>query len=129
MNSFKKGYISIVDLGTGSIRNSIYDINGGLVEYNRVENPIYYPKPGWVEQDPKLWWSLLKKSYQQLSDSVRQNIHAVSVTSQREGIVPVNKDFEPLDNIIIWLDGRTGEEAVYINEVLGRENAFMIYAD
>lgn len=119
-----KGFISIIDLGTGTIRNSIYDFNGKLVKYTRAENPVFYPKPGWVEQDPKLWWDLLKKSFQDISGSVRHNIQAISVTSQREGIVPVNQKFEPLDNIIIWLDGRTEAEARDTEKRLGRE---MIY--
>ncbi|MFH0758464.1 MAG: FGGY-family carbohydrate kinase [Bacteroidota bacterium] len=117
----KEGYISIIDLGTSSIRNSIYDLDGRLVKYNRYGNPVFYPKPGWVEQDPKLWWDLLKKSYLDLPKPVRLNIKAISVTSQREGIVPVNQRFEPLDNIIIWLDGRTEKEAVDIKNALGRD--------
>jgi len=119
-------YISIIDLGTGSIRNSVYDLKGNLAACNRTENPVFYPRPGWAEQDPVLWWKILKESYHALPDRVRTAITAISVTSQREGIVPVNSDFEPIDNIIIWLDGRTGKEAEVIEKKLGRKTIYDI---
>jgi xylulokinase len=119
-------YISVIDLGTGSIRNSVYDLQGGLVEYNRTDNPVYYPEPGYAEQDPVLWWTCLKDSYSKLPEGVRDKILAISVTSQREGIVPVNSNFEPLSNMIIWLDGRTEQEAIEIEETLGREAIYRI---
>ena len=124
--NYQEKYISIIDLGTSSIRNSVYNLNGGLVESGKAENPVYYPKPNWVEQDPVLWWNLLKQSYLEFPTSLRENIIAISVTSQREGIVPVDKKFEPLDNVIIWLDGRTGEEADYIEKTLGRDTVYNI---
>ena len=51
---------------------------------------------------------------------------AISVTSQREGIVPVDSNFEPLDHMIIWLDGRTDKEAIYIEEKIGKEKIYDI---
>lgn len=114
-------YFSIIDLGTGTIRNTIFDYKGNVIECLRSENPVIYPKPGWAEQNTALWWKILMESYHKLSPIVRKNIYAVSVTSQREGIVPVNTDFEPLDNMIIWLDERTGKEAKFIAETLGKD--------
>ena len=126
MNRIKEKYLSVVDLGTGTIRNSIYDLDGNLVDYKRAENPVIYPKPGWAEQDTALWWELLKASFLQLSPAVREKIIAITVTSQREGIVPVNNAFEPLANMIIWLDGRTEKEARFIEETIGKEAIYDI---
>lgn len=124
--SHQSKYISIIDLGTGSIRISVYKLTGELVESSKAENPIIYPNTNWAEQDPVLWWNILKKGFLNFPDPIRNNIMAVSVTSQREGIVPVNRNFEPLDNIIIWLDGRAEEEAKYISDVLGKNLVYDI---
>jgi len=118
--------ISIIDLGTGSIRNTIYDTAGTIVDGFRMDNPIIFPKPGWAEQDPVWWWDIIKQSFHQFDDSIREQITAISVTSQREGIVPVDKQFEPLDKIIIWLDGRTDSEAAFIEKTLGRKKIYDI---
>ena len=126
MDNYKGKYVSIIDLGTGSIRNSIFDLQGNLIELTRADNPIIFPKTGWAEQDPAKWWDILKDSFHKLSKKTRDKIIAVSVTSQREGIVPVNSKFEPLSNLIIWLDGRTEEEAGLIEKKLGREKIYDI---
>jgi len=119
-------YISVIDLGTGSIRNTIYDLSGEILAVSKRENPLIHPQPGWAEQDPVYWWSAVKESYMELDPEIRSSITAISATSQREGIVPVNTRFEPLDNIIIWLDGRTHSQGNYIKELLGEQEIYEI---
>lgn len=121
MPNYGSSYLSIIDLGTGTIRNTVYDLSGNVIQFIRADNSVLHPAPGWAEQDTDLWWKLLKESYHELSPEVRRQIIAISVTSQREGIVPVNEKFEPLDNMIIWLDSRTDTEASFIEETLGRD--------
>jgi sugar (pentulose or hexulose) kinase len=113
------GFISIIDLGTGSIRNTIYDLSGRVVDVRKNDNPLIHPEPGWAEQDPAAWWDMVKAQFLDLEPSLRGEIMAISATSQREGIVPVDKDFRPLDNMIIWLDGRTVKEGEEIIDKIG----------
>lgn len=126
MEKVKGDYISVIDLGTGSIRNSIYDFQGKVVDYIRADNPVVYPRPGWAEQNTALWWKLITESYHKIPETLRNNIAAITVTSQREGIVAVNQAFEPLDNMIIWLDNRTEQEAQHIEETIGRDAIYDI---
>jgi len=118
--------ISVIDLGTGSIRNTLYDQSGGIVDVEKRDNPILHPHPGWAEQDPVYWWQALKETFASFRPAIRKSISAISATSQREGIVPVNEHFEPLGNIIIWLDGRTGTESNIITERLGEQAIYDI---
>jgi xylulokinase len=113
--------IAVIDLGTGSIRNTVYDSNGKIIDYFRKDNPVIYPRPGWAEQDTAYWWEALTEGFQQIPAHIRLSISAIAVTSQREGIVAVNQAFEPLDNMIIWLDGRTEKEAEYVEATIGRK--------
>ncbi len=121
-----KSYIAVIDLGTGSIRNTIYDLSANIITHSQQENKLIHPQTGWVEQDPVAWWESLKNSFLEMPSQVRDSVKAVSVTSQREGVVPVDKNMQPLTNIIIWLDGRTTEEADMIEEKLGRDTIYDI---
>jgi xylulokinase len=58
--------------------------------------------------------------------AIRNQIAAITVTSQREGIVSVDEDFQPLHNMIIWLDGRTTSEGEDIVEKLGEQEIYDI---
>jgi xylulokinase len=114
-------HIGIIDIGTGSLRLTIFDSSAKIVDTRQVENQLLYPEPGYVEQDTNTWWNNLVEMFQDLDDDIRGNISAISVTGQREGIVPVNEQFEPLANLITWLDARTGEQADRILEEVGEE--------
>ena len=116
--------ISVIDAGTGSIRNTIYDLSGRVLDVRKNDNPIIHPQAGWAEQDPAAWWTMLKDQFLALDQATRDNIEAITITSQREGIVPVDKDFLPLSNMIIWLDGRTVREGEEIIEKLGEQEIY-----
>jgi sugar (pentulose or hexulose) kinase len=120
------GLISVIDLGTGSIRVTVYDLTGRVVEEKKKDNPVIYPRPGWAEQDPAFWWTAIGELFGDMEQSTRQDIIAISSTSQREGIVPVDRSFQPLGNMIIWLDGRTNQEGDEIVEKLGEQAIYDI---
>jgi xylulokinase len=118
--------VSVIDLGTGSIRLTVYDLSGRVVEERKKDNPVIYPRPGWAEQDAAFWWTAIKELFSSLAPSTRKGIVAITSTSQREGIVPVDRDFIPLDNMIIWLDGRTNLEGEEIEKKLDAEKIYDI---
>ena len=47
----KKTYLIGVDLGTSGTKAALYRTDGTLVAEAGVEVPIYYPRPGVVEQE------------------------------------------------------------------------------
>lgn len=121
MSKSKERYLVIIDLGTGSIRLSVFDLLGQIREVRKAENPCLYPEPGYVEQDAHAWWKELAGMFSDLPEELRNEIVAISVTGQREGIVPVDKDFLPMANLITWLDTRTSAQADLILKELGEE--------
>jgi len=118
--------ISVIDAGTGSIRNTIYDLTGKVVEVRKNDNPLIHPQAGWAEQDTAAWWTIVKDQFLDLDPATRDQVTAITITSQREGIVPVDENFLPLDNMIIWLDGRTVQEGEEIVEKLGEQEIYDI---
>ena len=47
----QKKYLVGVDLGTSGTKAALYQTDGKLVSEASVEVPLYYPKPGIVEQE------------------------------------------------------------------------------
>ena len=71
---------------------------GKYVQRSTEEYKQYYPKPGWVEHDPKeIWSSQISVATEAMSKiSVdAEDIHAIGITNQRE-------------TTIVW-DKKTGE--------------------
>ena len=80
-------YLAALDQGTTSSRAVLFTEDGQVVSsYNR-EFPQHYPKPGWVEHDPK---DILDSQIVSLREAVRladinpADIAAIGITNQRE---------------------------------------------
>ena len=53
-----KKYILALDQGTSSSRAILFDKNQNIVAVEQEEFTQFYPKAGWVEQDPlEIWQS------------------------------------------------------------------------
>ncbi len=102
-------YILAVDLGTTGNRIIVFDKEAKIVLKKYKEFTQIYPKPGWVEHNPKEIWDsvkeLLDETFKEVSPG---DIAAIGVTNQRETIVCWDKNTgEPLHNAIVWQDCRT----------------------
>ncbi|MGH2635850.1 MAG: glycerol kinase GlpK [Actinomycetota bacterium] len=104
-------YVGAVDQGTTSTRFMVFDHGGNVVGVDQKEHEQIYPKPGWVEHDPKEIWQRtqevidggLSKAGISASD-----LAAVGVTNQRETTVVWDKATgEPVYNALVWQDTRT----------------------
>ena len=103
-------YVLAIDNGTQSVRAMVFDSDGKLVAKSKVDiEPYFSTQPGYAEQQPDYFWSALCQACQELwpqLDFPRQNIKAVSVTTQRATVVTMGKDGKPLRAAISWLDQR-----------------------
>ena len=103
-------YVLAIDNGTQSVRAMVFDSDGQLVAKSKVDiEPYFSTQPGYAEQQPDYFWSALCQACQELWPQLnfpRQNIKAVSVTTQRATVVPMGKDGKPLRAAISWLDQR-----------------------
>ncbi|MGB5817978.1 MAG: glycerol kinase GlpK [Saonia sp.] len=106
-------YIIALDQGTTSSRALLINREGRIVEMVQQEFSQIFPKPGWVEHDPKeiltsqmnVLQQLLKKSNVNAGD-----IKGIGITNQRETAVVWDKNTgEPVYNAIVWQDKRTAD--------------------
>ncbi len=106
-------YIMALDAGTTSNRCILFDKSGNIASIAQKEFTQYFPKPGWVEHDPKeIWDSMLycaKQAMAQL-DAKASDIAGIGITNQRETSIVWDKETgEPVFNAIVWQCRRTAE--------------------
>ena len=104
-------HILALDQGTTSSRAIVFDHAGSIVAVAQKEFPQIFPKPGWVEHDPRdIWSSQAGVAAEALTKArVRaDDIAAIGITNQREtAIVWDRATGEPIMNAIVWQDRRT----------------------
>jgi glycerol kinase len=102
--------IITLDIGTSSIRSTLYDEAGTAFPADQRLNPPIYYSDGRVEQDPGGWRDLLPLVLSSAAKCAAQAgvvVAAISVTGQRSSILPVDGAGCPLRPAIIWHDRRT----------------------
>ena len=103
-------YLLALDQGTSSSRSIVFDTQGHIVASAQLELPQIYPRPGWVEHDPReIWRTQLSTAKEALAkaDLTARDIRAVGITNQRETTVVWNrKTGAPIHHAIVWQDRR-----------------------
>ena len=102
-----------LDQGTTSSRSILFDQAGKLRAVAQQEFKQHYPRPGWVEHDPKkIWESQQSTARTAMHDAGvhAEDIVAIGITNQRETTVVWNrKSGHPVHNAIVWQDRRTAD--------------------
>lgn len=119
-------YLLGFDVGTYESKGVICDFNGGILAKASSRHVLKSPKPGWAEHDPiGDWWFDFKTIVRKLLDSAGINakeIAAIGVSAIMAAITPVDEDFNPLRNAILYgIDTRCMEQAARLNAEIPRE--------
>ena len=109
----KDKYILALDQGTTSSRAIVFNHQGEIVGIAQEEFNQIYPKPGWVEHDPK---EILSSEMASLHSAIIRSgvsikdISAIGITNQRETTILWDKKTgKPVYNAIVWQCRRTDE--------------------
>ena len=104
-------YVMAFDASTTSTQAIIFDRKGEVVSMASEEFTQIYPKPGWVEHDPKEIWEkqvLVAKNAIANAGLEASDLAAIGITNQRETTVIWDRSTgEPIHNAIVWQDRRT----------------------
>ncbi|WP_035172487.1 xylulokinase [Caldanaerobius polysaccharolyticus] len=116
--------ILTLDIGTTACKAIVFDLEGRILAEQGKEYPIYQEKPTWAQQDPDDWWgaavSTVKGCIASLEDM--PEIIAIGLSSQRETVVPIDREGNKLDDAILWMDRRAKGQAEELVDHYGREN-------
>ncbi|MGZ5203385.1 MAG: glycerol kinase GlpK [Caldimonas sp.] len=113
-------YLLALDQGTSSSRSIVFDSRGRIVAMAQREFRQIFPRPGWVEHDPReIWESQLATAREALATAglAAGEIAAIGITNQRETTLLWNRTTgEPLGNAIVWQDRRTAPACETLKE-------------
>ena len=114
-------YIGI-DLGTSAVKLLLMEGNGKIVRVTSREYPLYFPHPGWSQQNPEDWYKQSMDGLCELLDGIdKSQVAGISFGGQMHGLVVLDENDQVIRPAILWNDGRTFRENDYLNQVIGKE--------
>ena len=111
-----------VDLGTSAVKLLLMDELGKIHRIVSKEYPLYFPNPGWSEQNPSDWLEQsLAGMKELLADCDKTQVRGISFGGQMHGLVALDQEDNVLRPAILWNDGRTTKETEYLNQIIGKD--------
>ena len=105
--------IMALDQGTTSSRCILFDKSGNICSMAQKEFTQYYPRPGWVEHNPKeIWSSQLAVAAESMAmiGAGADQVAAIGITNQRETTILWDRNTgEPVYNAVVWQCRRTSD--------------------
>jgi len=95
-----------LDLGTGALKGVAVAPDGQLMAVATVPNPLLYPRPGWVEQDPAAHYQAVCALLRELTGQVQGPVAGLAMAAAAGNTLLCDGHGVPLTNIINWMDQR-----------------------
>ena len=124
-------FIVGIDAGTTGLKTMIFELNGNPVAHAYRGYPCTFPNAGWVEQNPwDLWNALCETSKEAIAKAGidPKEIGSIAISSQRGTFFAIDKDWNPIEDAIVWSDVRATKEAQWIGEHFGIDKYYGIAA-
>lgn len=111
-----------IDAGTSALKALLIDEKGGIICQASREYAVEYPRSGWSEQHPYIWWNAAEECVKEICARVdSEKIAALSFGGQMHGLVILDNDGDVIRPCILWNDGRTEKQTEYLNSYIGKE--------
>ena len=115
-------YFIGVDLGTSAVKLLLMEESGKICNIVSKEYPLFFPHPGWSEQNPEDWYTQSMAGMRELTEGIdRTQVSGISFGGQMHGLVTLDAQDQVIRPAILWNDGRTSEETDYLNNVIGKD--------
>ena len=113
-------YIGI-DLGTSAVKLLLMEESGKICNIVSKEYPLFFPHPGWSEQNPQDWFAQSMEGMKELTKDIdRKEVAGIGFGGQMHGLVTLDENDQVIRPAILWNDGRTQEETEYLNNEIGK---------
>lgn len=124
-----KQYLLGIDIGTSACKTAVFDENGTVIASGTGDYQVYYPKPGWAEQNPEEWWAAVCKAVRQTLEKGKiqpGEIAGIGIDGQSWSAIPIDKDGQVLCNTPIWMDTRAADICREVSAKIGEDNIFEV---
>lgn len=111
-----------IDLGTSAVKLLLMNEKGEIQKIANQEYPLYFPYPGWSEQNPTDWYDKTIDGLKELlSECDKSQVAGISFGGQMHGLVVLDEKDEVIRPAILWNDGRTEKQVEYLNQQIGKD--------
>jgi xylulokinase len=120
-------YLLGIDIGTSACKVAIFNKQGDVIASLSGDYRVYYPHPGYAEQNPDEWWEIICRT---VKDTIaKANIHSkdiagVGIDGQSWSAIAIDKDGNVLSNTPIWMDTRADSICTRLNREIGEKAIF-----
>lgn len=122
-----KQYLLGIDIGTSACKIAVFTREGEVVAAASGDYPVYYPHPGWVEQNPEEWWEAvcqaICRALKEGGISARE-IAGIGIDGQSWSAIAIDAEGKVLTNTPIWMDTRAQDICDRLNAEIGKEKIF-----
>ncbi|MHA2302370.1 MAG: xylulokinase [Candidatus Thorarchaeota archaeon] len=119
--------ILAIDAGTTGVRSMLFTPAGEVAAKAYEEFESHFPSPSWVEQDAEDWWTSTCNTINSCfksGEASSENVVGISVTNQRETMVPIDENGMPLRRAIVWQDRRTVPQCDWIMNQISENDVY-----
>ncbi|MCS7132567.1 MAG: FGGY family carbohydrate kinase [Aigarchaeota archaeon] len=110
-------YFIGVDIGTAGTKAALVDLNGNIIASAYEESKLYYPRVGWVEQEPEDFYMSAVNTIREVirkSGVDPQDVASIAFSGQMAGILAIDKNWKPVMPYDSWLDIRCKDYIDYL---------------
>ncbi len=111
-----------IDVGTSGTKTLAVAESGAVLASATAEYPCSYPRPGWSEQDPTLWWEATCRTIREVmarAGLAPADIAGIGLSGQMHGSVLLDDTGQVIRPALLWNDQRTGAECAEIEDRAG----------
>ena len=111
-----------VDLGTSAVKLLLMEESGKICNIVSKEYPLFFPHPGWSEQNPEDWFTQSVEGMKELTEGIDRSLVAgIGFGGQMHGLVTLDENDQVIRPAILWNDGRSQKETEYLNNEIGKD--------
>jgi gluconokinase len=107
--------IIAIEIGTGAIRVTAFDLNCTLLGSSKGAFPTFHARPDFSEQDPEQIFItmlyILKNFLNEKIHPKKYKVVSICFNSAMHSVLPIDRYGVPLGNAIVWSDNRAKNEA------------------
>jgi len=111
-----------LDIGTTNAKAVLLSPHGKIMGEARERYGVSFPRPGWAEQNPEIWWRAVCRLAHRLKRDAPQafpRIAAIGVSGQGCPLVALGRNGKCLRPAILWLDTRAADETAWMESEAG----------
>lgn len=115
-------YYMGIDVGTSGCKVQVIDSGGSVIAFASKVYPVLHPNTGWLELDAENVLSCVLECICGVCyGGTAKKIKALSVSTQGEAIIPVDKSYKPIYNAILTFDIRNNDEYLNFKSLAGKD--------